>query len=589
MASPDNLPLRDLQKIILGKREEPLSVIEIRNLFSYPTTPESILYIITALNRKKIDPNTTLVQGIANATKKQDLVPIALALRYGADPNLYVNAPNVGDIHILGYTYLALSKKDLAVLNSVIIMLMAMGSDQNRLIFDVKGGVIRDEYSLVEPIEGQSVIEWLEDQGYDTIIPQIKGQNYESVDPVFMTMLATFLDRVDLVPPENTSVLDEVVGAHSVDVFKAYVETYNADAGLRVSRDYLNLTTYESFTDLGAMLNYGEINDLILSVGKYKELGDYISMGQVREMLIFSISRGAVLDEYQMNLIQETDTRLYEMVKVAYEQPYWIKACATCKGPADDKLKLLAYRLNLYPEAPKDTLCCQIKSITKADPELVKVSAIKRQATRISSDVSYINQFDDGCNPPPIQCSNRSLITDNVYDFPDVDIAYYRDYQNALWCFTSNNFTKMTEKKVNPYTTEEFPLYFIEDVERKTQFISTYRPIDDMPVPISETIDSLSQPDSPDNTLTERHVKGFEQMLSERNIVNWNIENLTTDDMQIILSETFNITLNLTDLTREHAEKTFFVVSYEELRLRPESADSFFQQIEEKSTNKNQK
>lgn len=589
MASPDNLPLRDLQKIILGKREEPLSVIEIRNLFSYPTTPESILYIITALNRKKIDPNTTLVQGIANATKKQDLVPIALALRYGADPNLYVNAPNVGDIHILGYTYLALSKKDLALLNSVIIMLVAMGSDQNRLIFDVKGGVIRDEYSLVEPIEGQSVIEWLEDQGYDTIIPQIKGQNYESVDPGFMTMLATFMDRVDLVPEGNTPNLDEIVGAHSVEVFKVHVETYNPEAGLRVSRDYLNLTTYESFTDLGAMLNYGEINDLVLSVGKYKELGDYISMGQIREMLIYSISRGAVLDEFQMALIQETDNRLYEMVKDAYEQPYWIKACATSKGLADDKLKLLSYRLNLYPEAPKNTLCCQIKMITQADPELVKISAVKRQETRIRSDVSYINQFDDGCKPPPIQCSNRSLLSDNLYDFPDADIAYYRDCQNSLWCFTSNNFIKMSEKKVNPYTTEEFPPYFLGEVERKIEFISTYRPIEDMPAPISETIDSLSQPDQPNNTLTERHVKGFEEMLASRNIVNWNMENLTSEDLEIIINDNFNINLNLTDLTMEHAEKTFSVVSYEELRLKPDSADKFFQQIEEKSTNKNQK
>ena len=136
MATPDNLPLRDLQKIILGERTEPLSIIEIRNLFSYPTTPESILYLITALNRNKIDPNTTLIQGIDNANHKQDLVPIALSLRYGADPNLYVNFPTVGDIHILGFVYLVVSYKTLPLLNSLVIMLMAMGADPNRLVFD---------------------------------------------------------------------------------------------------------------------------------------------------------------------------------------------------------------------------------------------------------------------------------------------------------------------------------------------------------------------------------------------------------------------------------------------------------------------
>jgi hypothetical protein len=222
MATPDNLPLRDLQKIILGTREEPLSVVEIKNLFSYPTTPESILYIITALNRGKIDPNTTLIQSINNANKKQDLVPVALSLRYGADPNLYVNVSNVGNIHILAYTYLSLCQKDLPILNSVVIMLVALGTDSNLPVFDNDCGVVRDEYSLVEPIKGQSVIEWLDDQGYDTIIPQIKNQNYESVEPSFMTTLATFLDNPDLVPSGLIPRLDETIGSHSVDIFNKY-------------------------------------------------------------------------------------------------------------------------------------------------------------------------------------------------------------------------------------------------------------------------------------------------------------------------------------------------------------------------------
>ena len=585
MATPDNLPLRDLQKIILGKREEPLSVIEIKNLFSYPTTPESILYIITALNREKIDPNTTLVQGIANVSDKEDLVPIALALRYGADPNLYVNAPNVGDIHILAYTYLALSNKSLPVLNAVVIMLMAMGSEQNRPVFDIKGGIIRDEYSLVEPIKGHSVIEWLEDQGYDTIIPQIQNQNYQDVETDFMTTLATFLDKSDLLPEGSKPRLDEVVGSHSVELFDQFIKTTNPQTGIRVSRDYLNLTAYERFVDLGATLNYGEIIDLILSIKKYKDLGDFISMGQIREMLLYSISHGIILDTYQMDIIKSIDSKYYDKVKAAYEQPYWIKACATSKGTSDDKLKRLAYELNLYPEAPKDTLCHQIKMITQADPELVKKSAITRQQVRIKSDVAYIYQFDDDDTPPDIRCNNRSLLSDNLYDFPDADIAYYRDYQDDLWCFTSNNYMKMVDKKTNPYTNQKFPQYFLDKVQRKIEFISVYHPIEDDPIPISKTIDGLSQPDQPDNTYTDKHVKGFEEMLVGNNIVDWNIHQLSQEELQAILWDNFRVSINLIDLDKEHAEKTFSVVSYEELKTNPDSTEKFFQQIEEKSTN----
>lgn len=583
--SANNLPLRDLQKIILGKRKEPLSTIEIRNLFSYPTTPESILYIITALNREKIDSNTTLIQGIANATKKEDLVPIALALRYGADPNLYVNAPNIGDIHILGYSSLVLSKKDLALLNSVIIMLMAMGADPNEPIFDSKGGVVRDEFSLVEPIKGQSILDWLDDQGFSTIIPEIRDQNYNKVEKVFMTMLGTFLDKNKLIVTDPR--LDEVIGAHSTLIFTKHEGKANKDAGLRVSRAYLNIETFEKFVDRGATLNYGEINDLILSIKGYKDAGDLISMGQIRQMLTYAISHGIIIDKYQEEMIKEIDKTIHDKIIEVYGVPYWKKICQTAKGKVPDKLKILAYRLNLYPESPKDTLCFQIKKIVQADPDKVKKSAINRQVNRVRTIVSYINEFEDG--PPSLNCSNESVLNANIYDFPDVDIAFYKDDQESLWCFGSNNFAKIIRQKKNPYTTQKFPQYFLDDVATQIEFISKYRAIDDMPVSISETIDTINSPDEITNEYTNKHSKMFEEMMASNGVSEWNIEKLSNKDLQKIMVENFNLDTNLTNLSRDHAVKTFYVVSYFELLENPELTDKFFEQIEEESTKKNKK
>lgn len=587
MATPDNLPLRDLQNIILGERTEPLSVIEIRNLFSYPTTPESILYIITALNRSKIDPNTTLVQGISNANRKEDLVPIALSLRYGADPNLYVNFPSIGDIHILGFVYLVVSYKTLPLLNALVIMLMAMGSDPNKLIFDTKGGIIKDEYSLVEPLKGPSVLNWLEDQGYDTIIPQIQGQNYTKVEKDFMTTLATFLDKPELIPTESIPRLNEVIGSHSGDIFSKYVNDSEPNIGLKISRDYINVSTYEKYVDLGAVLNYGEINDMILSVKKYKELGDIISIGQIREMLLYSITRGMILDQDQVDLIKEIDPRFYTKFMEKYSVPYWIKACNTTNGKPHYRLKQLSYQLNLYPEAPKDVLCYQIKLITQADPDMVKQSVITRQQVRIKSDVAYINQFDNGDVPPDIKCNNRSLLGGNLYDYPDADIAYYRDYQDSLWCFTSNNFLKMVDKQVNPYTNQLFPQWFLDEINRKIEFISKYRSMEEDPTPISIVIDNLNLNDTPDNTYNKNIITNFNQMLIENNLMDNNIKNLSIEALKEILKDNFGISINLDDITREHAEKTFSIVSYQELLNNP--SKNYFKQIEERSINKNTK
>ncbi len=265
-----NLALIDLQRIILNKRDEPLSTIEIKNLFSYPTTPEFILYIITSLNRKKIDPNTVLLQAISNATKKEDMLSVALALRYGADPNLYVNTPEIGDIHILGYTYLVLSKRELPVLNSVVIMLMEMGSSPSMGIFDAKGGIIKDEFSLLDPVKGRSVIDWLDALGYDTIIPQIRT-DYDAVNSEFITTLGTFLDKKDMLREDPQ--LDEIIRSHDINITQP-----SSDLGVCIK--YLNLNSYEKYVNEGVLLKYEQINDIILSVSKYNKNDDVISSGQ---------------------------------------------------------------------------------------------------------------------------------------------------------------------------------------------------------------------------------------------------------------------------------------------------------------------
>lgn len=574
----DNLALKDLQKIILGNRKEPLSAIEIRNLFSYPTSPETILYIITALNEKKLDPHTALIQAIANATKKEDLVPIALALRYGADPNLYVNAPNIGDIHILGYTYLVLSKRDLPILNGSIIMLMIMGSNANMLIFDAKGGIVKDEFSLIEPLKGQGVLEWLDDQGFDTIIPQIQ-KGYGKVDKKFMTTLATFLDKDNLLTSDPR--LDEVVGAHTSFIFNKHKSNIDIQRGLRTNRKYLNLTGFEYFIDQGASLNYDEINDLIYSIKEYKDSGDLISMSQIRQMLLYIIQKGQGLDLYQGDLIKKFDQAIYSQIVKEYEVPYWKKACSQSNSKTPDRLKTLAYQLNLDPETSHDVICNRIKRILQTDPEETKKNVIERNKNRIHSELSYINESDVSS----LSCSNRSVLKTNIYDYPDADIAFYRDSQENIWCFTSNNFLKIMEQKKNPYTVQEFPEFFLKDVKFKIDFISRYRSIDDDPVPISVILNNINKNDTISNIYTERDIKLFKEMGVLNGITDWNLNKLSRKDMERILNKNFNVKTNLERLKKDHALVTFMIVSYIQLKDNPDLTNNFFESFEAKTLN----
>jgi len=577
----DNLALKDLQKIILGDRKEPLSAIEIRNLFSYPTSPETILYIITALNEKKLDPHTALIQAIANATKKEDLVPIALALRYGADPNLYVNAPNIGDIHILGYTYLVLSKRDLPMLNGSIIMLMIMGSNPNMLIFDNKGGIVKDEFSLVEPLKGQGVLEWLDDQGFDTIIPKLRGGKYDKIEKKFMTTLATFLDKDNLLT--NDPRLDEVLGAHANSIFNKHKSNIDIQKGLQTSRKYLNLTGFEYFIDQGASLNYDEINDLIYSIKEYKDSGDLISMSQIRQMLLYIVTKGQGLDMYQGDLIKKFDQTIYDQMIKEYEVPYWKKVCSQSNGKTPERLKTLAYQLNLDPEVSRNIICGRIKRILQTNPEETKKNVIERNKNRIHSTLSYINEVDVS----GLSCSNRSVLKTNIYDYPDTDIAFYRDDQENIWCFTSNNFLKITEQKKNPYTVQEFPEFFLKDVKSKMEFISRYRSMNDDPTPISVVLDNINKNDTISNIYTNRYVKLFKEMAVLNGITDWNLNKLTRKDMERILNKNFNVKTNLERLKKDHALITFMMVSYHQLKNNSDLINNFFESFEVKTMEQN--
>ena len=572
----NNLPLRDLQKIILGSRTEPMSAIEIRNLFSHPPSPELILYIILALNQKKIDPHTTLIQSIANATKKEDLISIGLALRYGASPNLYVNAPNIGDIHILGYSYLLLHKKDSVLLNAVVIMLMVMGADPNLPIFDSKGGIVKDEFSLVEPIRGQSVLQWLNHQGFETIIPKILNKNYQKVDKEFLTLIGTYLDRNDLLKTDPK--LDEVIAAHSMTIFNKNLSSIkNIEKGLKSSIAYLNIATFEKFIDQGAVLDYADTNSIILLMKEYQESQDIISREQLNQMLTYAVSRGLILDIYQEQLLQ-FNSEIYNKIITAYNVPYWKKICQV-NGPVSERLKLLAYRLNLNPEESKDIICDQIKTIIQSDPAKLKKNVIDRNVLRIRSTVARINEFENG-SPPALVCSNQSVLTSDPYDHPDLDIAFYRD-ANDLWCFTSNNFTKIIEQKKNPYNLQNFPEYFLKDVQQKLETISKYRSVNDIPTPISETIDSLLKPDVIANVYTDKYVKFFLEALALNGLTEWNIDKLTVENMETLLLDNFGLEVNLSELASEnteHAKITFYVVSYHEL-LKGHS-EKFFKQID---------
>src|SRR5579863_6291464 len=105
---------KSLEDSILGGSTEQLSSNDIQQLLtSFDTVSATfVLTLITALKRQKVDPTDLLIQLVPYIQTRDYLIPLALTLRYNANPNEYVYLTDQKqNIHLLGYIYITLRDK----------------------------------------------------------------------------------------------------------------------------------------------------------------------------------------------------------------------------------------------------------------------------------------------------------------------------------------------------------------------------------------------------------------------------------------------------------------------------------------------
>lgn len=585
MNTSSNLALKDLQKLIAGTRKTPLSAIETANLFKNPYSAEFILYLISGLNTKVIDPDSALVQAIYNAKKKEDLIAVALALRYGADPNLYVKMQGVGDIHILGFTYMVLVDDLLPILNAIVIMLHYLGSNPSMPIFDNNGGIIDSTVSLVQPLIGQTVLQWLTDTGYDTILPIILN-SYDNVDSTFLNFIGSYIDAPDLINNKSDILLVDLVASHSVKVLKmVIIDSYGSELeeaipskvidayyGLQLSLDYLNLDSFERFVDMGSNLSYADTINLIGRMKKYKEQRDMLSLGQLNSILSYAVSAGSVFDVVLLNYLKEVDTGIASEIEKIYDVPIWKRLCknSNSAGPLSDQLANWAFNLNLDPTGNKKLICQQVTDIMTADLNRVKEAMIERQKDRLESQVSlvtdYIN-FIDQCKKEnkedqlqtgldKVLFENRALYED-VYDHIDVDLIAYRDQLGRPYLFLSPNYRELLDLGKNPYTNLPLPNNLVQDIENKLLAIAKWRytPM----TTFSQTIDRVAANDKVNNVYTDIYAKLFDTEMMMKGINSYSTSQLTVSQMNNILAD-LGITTDLNVIDSKDRLRSFKII-----------------------------
>lgn len=575
--------LNEIQKKIFGNRNDQLTPLEINTLFQSPINPEFNLVIYRALQRKAIDPDITILQAIPKSKSKEYLISVALCLRFGADSNMYVDDPNLGIIHILGYVYNFLYDTDENILNTIILMLVIKGSRSSMPMFDNNAGKIRDDTH--DNTNKLTVLEWLHNQGYKTILDRIHiGEVSElrrTVDTETLAILSILLD-MPAIMDRNYESKDLVlairafssVSFDNIPVPTSYIMMdYKS---LYESVVYINADAYEKLINLGQLPSYLLINKILTTMKSYKTNGRIIAMQELERMLLASIAVGVQLDQDQLNIISTLGQTTLDAVMKEYEVPYWRKICKSSHKVAPQPLRNLAMSLNIDPDMGHDAICDNISRLSKADKEALKEAARKRQQLRMASNLGMVNEFQNE-NIPVLVCRNKSLLQHDPNDYNDIDSIAYRDDQGAIWCFTSDSFASLLESGINPYNSTMLPQLFKDQLEYQ---ISVLKKLGKTPSPttFSSSIDNLSVNDS----ITEKSgTNAIDTLvyLASRNNVNIDIVRGLSKEAMMAALNTIGYNINLISLSTNHALITTARILEYVNHTDPESVKYFFNSI----------
>lgn len=565
--------INDLQKKIFGERNETLTPMEINRLFQYPITPEFIITLYRALQDEAIDPDVTILQILTKAKTKDYLIPIALCLRFGADANMYVQAPNVGIVHILGYIYI-ISKKidaDPSVLTAIVLMFLGKGARPTLPLFDKKAGQIRKPGEMIPTT--LTVSEWLNDQGYNTILDKVDINDFNELEKIMedketLVKLSLLLDEPVLMNRDykstDLSLSIKCFSTLSFDKIPIPFDIVMMDhKTLWDAVDYINVNAFDKLLLVGQLPSYLLMTKIITTMIQFKGTGFIVAVQELQKMLLSAIAIGSQLDKDQLNLISMLGQDVLVAVNKEYEQPYWRKICKsnTANHQPPEVLRRLAISLNLDSTMSKNGICDAIQSLSQADPDIVKEAARRRQQLRMSSDLGYITEFIQG-NIPALVPRNKNLLQYDPFDYNDIDVAYYRDDQGAVWYFSSDMFSSLVETGKNPYNNTIMPLSFIETLKCQMKVLKNLG-IDvnegevgvyasKIAVTYGKSIDSLQEKDVVSEKASERAVNRFIQLASENGVSSETIKSLTKPMMMDSLkSIQFNV--NLQPLSTAHA------------------------------------
>jgi hypothetical protein len=343
---------------------------------------------------------------------------------------------------------------------------------------------------------------------------------------------------------------------------------------------YLNSLAAIYLLDSGQRAYYLMINNLITTALYYKNRKNRIALLEIENILLSCISHGSTLDNYQYTLMSTIGGDFASSILNAYRLPSWRKECSSEEGEISLKLKQTATVLNIDSNLNKKGVCRALQEISAADKNTLEEAAIRRQQIRLNSNLGRINEFLED-NSPNLICRNSDRFQNNPLKYNDVDLAYYRDDEGHVWCFTSDTFSLLEEQKKNIYNDQKLPDNFLRELRCKTTMLKTLEILEGKrytngAITFLQALEKIENPDTLDNNMSSKILSNFvNEALEKENLSLFKLEAISKDSYSRILNS-LGFNLNFTSLSNEH---TLVTVAYSYFLLSDEGKKSFLRAV----------
>lgn len=455
-----------------------LTLAQTQELLKTEPSPELTAYLYLGLRARKINPDLLLIVSLDNLRVRQDLIPLGLALRFGANPNGTWEL-NAGRYSIAISSALVL--RDHRVVREIGItawsLLLASG-------LNLKGPARPAEFG-----ETRSVLQYFSENRLLTpdLEKLFQGFSTEKLPNEARNFIGILLNRKELVLQPNSEDQMLIVATYAESLYDRVSPKHLLDALKYYNNDYLLLALTQ-----GAELRYASINELLIDMRRRVQLRQ-MSLAQVRlDQLLTAVKYGASLDKYQYAMLLSIMSEKAQLVSAAYREPRWKKECRNSATPSRELARLA---LGLQIEQGDKTQVCQLLSkYAGSNHEALIQAARERRANNLVSSGDLLT----GSSSPRI-CENRGTLSRDPLELPKIATVSYLS-SGKLYCIPSELYESVLKTGQSPFPNatgihEPLPISIRTEIQNNLSTLKRYK---FSPVNVPSFREMLNELDKPD-------------------------------------------------------------------------------------------